>query len=253
MYIAAAEVYLTGPVAAPAPFAFRLLRSDISSENTLRTTPFHSITGAHIHLRIIRLPLAKGVRQTTTNHVRNTQTNSGSPYQPSCAKLATKALLSPSSKNQVRRAPSRCQARAVGLEAVDVEVGAEEEDWREEHGQRLEGTHVLGDNESREECGGQWVLCMVCQSSGAVFGGWSWNIPPQALAYCRTPCLACSSGVFPGIGIVGCGFGVIECDWRDDAMQWCQRQLISCLSNTNLSRVLKVTSFAISIPPCLRH
>jgi hypothetical protein len=31
---------------------------------------------------------------------------------------------------------------------------------------------------------------------------WKIDIPPHALAYCSTPCLACSSGLFPGIGIL---------------------------------------------------
>jgi hypothetical protein len=105
----------------------------------------------HPYLRIIRLPLTKGIRQPTTHHVHNTQTNSRTPHQSSRAKLATEALLPPSSKNQVRRTPSRSQTGAVGLEAVDVEVGAEEQDGWEEHGQRLERAHVLGDDESCEE------------------------------------------------------------------------------------------------------
>lgn len=83
---------------------------------------------AGMNLRIILLPLAKGVSQTTAHHVRKTQTNSRASDQSSCAELAAESLLPPSSKDQVCCTPSRCQARAVGLEAIDVEVRAEEED-----------------------------------------------------------------------------------------------------------------------------
>lgn len=120
-------------------------------KNTLHTTPLRSPKRTHAHLRIVLLLLAKRIRQPTTNHVRNTKTNSRAPHQPSHAKLATETLLPPSRKNQVCRAPGGCQAGAVGLEAVDVEVGAEEEDGREEHGQCLERAHVLGDHEGCEE------------------------------------------------------------------------------------------------------
>lgn len=89
---------------------------------------------AYYPLRIILLPLAKRIRQPTTNNIRNTKTNRRTPHQPSHAKLAAEALLPPSSKYQVCCAPGGCQAGAVGLEAVDVEVGAEEKDGREEHG-----------------------------------------------------------------------------------------------------------------------
>ena len=114
----------------------------------------------HAHLRIILLLLAKRVRQATTDHVRNTKTNRRTPHQSSYTKLATETLLPPSSKNQVCRAPGGSQTGAVGLEAVDVEVGAEEKDGREEHGQCLERAHVLGDDEGCEEGGGEWILCV---------------------------------------------------------------------------------------------
>jgi hypothetical protein len=46
------------------------------------------------------------------------------------------------------------------------------------------------------------------------------DVPPQALAYCRAPCLACSSGVFPGIGILMrvSDFIVLNCE--DVSMDW---------------------------------
>lgn len=149
MYIASAEVYLTGRVAGSTPFPLPFPVP--STENTLHTTPLSIPRPTYTHLRIILLLLAERIRQPTTNHVRNTKTNSRAPHQPSHTKLATETLLPPARKNQVCRAPGGCQTGAVGLEAVDVEVGAEEEDGREEHGQGLERAHVLGDDEGCEE------------------------------------------------------------------------------------------------------
>jgi hypothetical protein len=119
--------------------------------DTLHPAPIQFVDHAGTRLRIIRLPLAKRIRQTSTNHVRNTQTNSSTPHQPSCSKLAAESLLPPSSQNQVRRAPGGRQTSAVGLEAVDVEVRAEEENWWEQHGQCLERASMLSDDESCEE------------------------------------------------------------------------------------------------------
>jgi hypothetical protein len=93
-----------------------------SVNNTLQPAPVHSIGRVHAYLRIIGLPLAKRIRQPAAHNVRNTKTNRRTSHQSSCSELAAKALLPPSSKNQVRRTPSRSQTRAVGLEAVDVEV-----------------------------------------------------------------------------------------------------------------------------------
>ena len=149
MYIASAKVYLTGRVAGSTPFPLTIPYP--SPKNTLHTTPSRSPSPTYKYLRIILLLLAKRIRQPATNHVRNTKTNSRTPHQPSHAKLATETLLPPSSEHQVCRAPGGCQTSAVGLEAVDVEVGAEEEDGREEHGQCLERAHVLGDDEGCEE------------------------------------------------------------------------------------------------------
>lgn len=164
MYIASAEVYLTGRVTGSTPFSFPIPASIPSTENTLRTTLSPGPNVMDGHLRIILLPLAKCIRQSTTNHVRNTKTNSRTPHQPSRAKLATETLLPPSSENQVCRAPGSCQTGAVGLETVDVEVGAEEKDGREEHGQRLERAHVLGDDQGCEKGWGKGVLCVRCVS-----------------------------------------------------------------------------------------
>ena len=142
-------MYLTGRVAGSTPFPLPFPVP--SPKNTLHTTPLRGPKRTYTRLRIILLLLAKRIRQPTTNHVRNTKTNSRAPHQPSHAKLATETLLPPSRKNQVCRAPGGRQAGAVGLEAVDVEVGAEEEDGREEHGQCLERAHVLSDDEGCEE------------------------------------------------------------------------------------------------------
>ena len=149
MYIATAEVYLTSLVAASPPFTLSSLAPPVN--NTLHHTCPNILDHIHSHSRIVLVPLAKRISQPTTHHVRNTKTDSRTPHQSSRAKLATKTLLPPSSKHQIRRAPSRSQTRAVGLEAVDVEVGTKEQDGREEHGQCLERAHVLGDDEGCEE------------------------------------------------------------------------------------------------------
>lgn len=147
--------------------------------HVLPTRSLSTIHYAGIHLCIILLPLAKCVCQTTAHDIRKTQTNSGTSDQSSCAKFAAESLLPPSSKNQVCRTPSRCQARAVGLEAVDVEVRAEEKDWREQHGKRLPGTGMLGDNESCKKCCREWVLCALCQLSEAVSRMWNFTYLPK--------------------------------------------------------------------------
>lgn len=118
--------------------------------------PFRPSAGPQ--LLIILTPLPKSIRQPTTHHIRQTKTQRRAPHQPSSTKLAAEALLSPSSKDKVRGAPSRSKASAVGLEAIDVEVRAEEEDGREEHGHCLPGTGMLGDDEGCEEGGGEGVL-----------------------------------------------------------------------------------------------
>jgi hypothetical protein len=148
MYIAAAKVYLTIRFAWATPF----LPASDCTPRVFVDIPFQK------RLRIIRFPLAKRIRQTTTNNVRNTQTNSSTPHQPSRSKFAAESLLPPSSQNQVCCAPCGRQTRAVSLETVDVEVGAEEEDWWKEHGQRLERASMLGHDESCEESRREWVL-----------------------------------------------------------------------------------------------
>ena len=66
---------------------------------------------------------------------------------------------------------------------------------------------MLGDDESCEQSCWERVFCegigLVSEGIGKLE---DWNgygyLPPHALAYCSTPCLACSSGLFPGIGIL---------------------------------------------------
>jgi hypothetical protein len=123
----------------------------LSSSNTLHATPIRYFDNTDTRLRIIRLPLAERVRQTSTQNVRSTQTNSSTPHKSPRSKLAAESLLPPSRQNQVCCAPGGCQTRAVSLEAVNVEVGAEEQDWWEQHGQCLERAGMLGDDESCEE------------------------------------------------------------------------------------------------------
>lgn len=69
---------------------------------------------------------------------------------------------------------------------------------------------MLGYDEGCEEGGGEGVFWEPGVSFWEVWVGdrmgwvvrWVGDLPPHALAYCRTPCLACSSGDFPGIGIL---------------------------------------------------
>ena len=107
---------------------------------------------------IIHLPLPKSISQTPTNNISQTQPHRRAAHQPSGAEFTPESLLPPARENEVRGAPGGRQARAVGFEAVDVQVGAEEQDRGEEHGERLEGPGVLGYDEGCEEGGGEGVF-----------------------------------------------------------------------------------------------
>lgn len=109
-------------------------------------------------LLIIGTPLAKRIRQPAAHNVRKTKADRRASHQSSCAELVTEALLPPTREHQVRRAPGGCEACAVGLEAVEVEICGEEEDGREKHGQSLEWASMLGNDEGCEEGWWQWVL-----------------------------------------------------------------------------------------------
>jgi hypothetical protein len=125
---------------------------------------------------IIRLPLPKSIRQPAAHDIRQAQPDRRAAHQPSGAELAAESLLPPAGEDEVRGAPGGGEARAVLFEAVDVEVGAEEEDGREEHGHGLEGAGVLGDDEGCEEGCWEGVFWRDTVSSGGwrIGLGWWW-------------------------------------------------------------------------------
>jgi hypothetical protein len=68
-------------------------------------------------------------------------------------------LFSPQCKKEVQAAPCSTDARCVDFEAIDVEVGGEQEDGRKYHGQGLEGAKVLCRDEGSEECRRKGGFC----------------------------------------------------------------------------------------------
>ena len=75
------------------------------------------------------------------------------PHQAPRPKLRPKRLFPPHRQQQVQSRPGSGDARGVDAEAVDVHPAGEEEDGREEHGERLEGLEVLRSGEGCEEGG----------------------------------------------------------------------------------------------------
>lgn len=144
------------------------------------------------------------------NSIDSTQPQCRSPHQSPRPKLLRQTLLSPPREKKVCRRPRRHQSRRIFLEALNVEVGAEEEDWGEEHRESLEGSHVLGGDQSCEESGRDgvfWeekrILAEDSRRDRPVDG-----VPPHALAYWKMLCLTSSSvGALDGIGIVAVGLG----------------------------------------------
>lgn len=93
---------------------------------------------------LIGLPLSKHISHAAAHDIRNTQAHGGTPHNSSCAKLLGKGLFPSPGNNEVCSAPGGGDTSGIGRVAVDVKVRGEEQDGREEHGQLLEGTEVLG-------------------------------------------------------------------------------------------------------------
>jgi hypothetical protein len=56
-------------------------------------------------------------------------------------------LTSPHSKKSIQPTPRRSETSRIRLVVAQVQVGGEEQDGREHHGEGLEGTGMLGGNE----------------------------------------------------------------------------------------------------------
>lgn len=72
-------------------------------------------------------------------------------------------MLPPTREEQVQARPRRADTGAVDREALEVGVTGEEQDWGEEHGERLEGACVLRGDERRKEGWWEGRLCRECQ------------------------------------------------------------------------------------------
>ena len=105
-------------------------------------------------LPLLLPPPPKRISQPPTHNLRNTQPQRRPPHQAPRPKLRPKRLFPPHRQQQVQARPGSGDARGVDAEAVDVHPAGEEEDGREEHGERLEGLEVLRCGEGCEK--GWW-------------------------------------------------------------------------------------------------
>lgn len=96
------------------------------------------------------LSLPNRIKQPPRHQVRRTQPHRRPSNQPSRSKLSPQRLLSPPRQQHVETRPSRAYPGGIYFVFVNVEVGAQEEDGWEEHGEELGWAECLGCYEGSE-------------------------------------------------------------------------------------------------------
>jgi len=112
-------------------------------------------------LRLLR-PVPHRISPPARHGIHGPQAHGGPAHQPSCGELPPQPpRRAPAHCEQhVEPAPGSCDAGAVELEAGNVEVAGEGQEWDECHGKGLEGTCMQGGYQGRQAHAwerGYWV------------------------------------------------------------------------------------------------
>lgn len=114
-------------------------------------------------LFILLGPTSKGIGQTSTNQIDQTQSYSRTSNDASRTELIHDADSSPPGEDQIGAAQGGSGASAVNLVALEIEIGGEHEKRGKDHGHRLKRTGMLGKDEGGEQGRRDGVLCQKCK------------------------------------------------------------------------------------------
>lgn len=126
----------------------QIFRIFFHAVHTLPNCPLQLTTTAFLFLSP-----PKHIRQSPTRNLYRTQRHRRTPDQPSRSPPLCKRVVPPPREHEVQSAQRRREPCCVGLKAVDVEVGGEEEGRREEQREWTERTEMLGCDEGGNDCG----------------------------------------------------------------------------------------------------
>jgi hypothetical protein len=102
-------------------------------------------------LFILLRPRPERVRQSTSYHIHQTQPHRRTTDDPSCAELVDESQPPPTGKQEICSTERCGRSSAVNLKVLEVQVCAEEEQRRKDHGKWLEWSGMLGEDECGQE------------------------------------------------------------------------------------------------------
>ena len=122
------------------------------------TIPFPLLACDNLLFIVLFFPLPKGICQSTPDQIRKAEPHGCSPHKPSCTEFLHEWLFPTSCQQQIQARPGSRQPSTIDNEALEVGVAGEQKHGREDHGKRLERTHMLSSNGRSRQCWGEWVF-----------------------------------------------------------------------------------------------